>query len=118
MSKNKTTHDVVWATRVLAHPPAHRDPEWRARGACGPVYASTGQDWWFGPDDDDPGYTACTTIPADDAAKARRVCRGCPVRTECFLDAWESEEPYGIQGSFTPYQRTWLRNRLDAAKAA
>jgi WhiB family transcriptional regulator, redox-sensing transcriptional regulator len=117
MSKNKTAHDVAWAVRVLENPPAARDPEWATRGACGPVYASTGQDWWFGPDEDDPGFTG-TLIPAEDSAKARRVCRGCPVRAECFLYAWERPEEYGIWGSFTPYQRTWLRRRLNAAKAA
>jgi len=115
MSHEDTDLDRKWARRVLANPPAPSRVDWKAKGACGPVYRETGLDWWFGPDEDEASYTG-TQIPKSDADQARAVCRTCPVRAECLLDAFRTDDQHGIRGGLTPYQRTRLSNQM--AKAA
>lgn len=38
------------------------------------------------------------------AAKAKAVCRDCPVRTECLADTYE-EDVWTIRGGLTPLER-------------
>lgn len=116
MSETKTLLDMKWALAVMEHPPQDRNPDWWKAGACGPEYAENGTDPWYGPDVDEPGHRP-GNFPADLANKARKICRACPVKTECLLHAMETPENEGVWGGVTPYQRTRLRNQL-AAKAA
>lgn len=41
-------------------------------------------------------------------ARAKAVCRGCPVRAECAAHALASREPYGVWGGFTEAERLRL----------
>ena len=36
--------------------------------------------------------------------KAVQICKKCPVRRQCFMNAWSSEEFYGIAGGITEYE--------------
>ena len=90
--------------------------DFRDKGDCGPYYAETGFDAWYGPDEDDPDYGQ-TVIPKEYAKVARQICRACPVRLQCLTYAFENDERAGIWGGLTPYDRTRLKNQL-AANAA
>jgi WhiB family redox-sensing transcriptional regulator len=37
--------------------------------------------------------------------QAKRICRRCPVVTECLLHALSTREPWGIWGGLTPLER-------------
>jgi hypothetical protein len=113
MSDEQVAMDGRWAREVISNPPPRRQGNWKPLGACGPVFAETGEDVWFGPDQHDSG----TQIPKETADRARRVCRRCPVRAECLLAAMETDDQHGIWGGLTPYQRTRIKTD-QAAKAA
>jgi WhiB family redox-sensing transcriptional regulator len=88
--------------------------------------SSTTQDWASG--------GACRTSDPDalfvqGAAqnRAKAVCFGCPVRTECLADALDNRTEFGVWGGMTererrallrrrPNVRSWAR-MLDTAKA-
>jgi WhiB family redox-sensing transcriptional regulator len=64
---------------------------------------------------------ACDTADPDDlfvtgAAqnRAKAVCRGCPVRTECLSDALDNRVEFGVWGGMTERERrALLRRRPD-----
>ncbi|MCX3059586.1 WhiB family transcriptional regulator [Streptomyces beihaiensis] len=65
--------------------------DWRQQAAC----AGQDTDLWF------------STNPI----RARRICRGCPVRPECLYDALQTETPstaHGVRGGFTRTDRQSL----------
>ncbi len=82
--------------------------EWMARGAC----AAPGVDPnWFTVDE--TAQDAAAQI-----AKAKQVCRGCPVRLACRIHADETGE-YGVYNAETYSERArrlrrWERLRLPA----
>lgn len=43
------------------------------------------------------------------AARAKRICAGCPVREACLRWAMEQDEPDGVWGGLTPGERRALR---------
>ncbi|MEU9444473.1 WhiB family transcriptional regulator [Streptomyces sp. NPDC048304] len=44
--------------------------------------------------------------------RAKAVCLGCPVRTECLVDALDNREEWGVWGGMTERERrTLLRRR-------
>jgi WhiB family transcriptional regulator, redox-sensing transcriptional regulator len=43
------------------------------------------------------------------AARAKRICAGCPVRPACLADAMASRDGFGIRGGLTPNERQRLR---------
>ncbi|GLU47199.1 WhiB family transcriptional regulator [Nocardiopsis ansamitocini] len=43
--------------------------------------------------------------------RASRICRGCPVRTECLADALDNRVEFGIWGGTTERQRRALLRR-------
>jgi WhiB family transcriptional regulator, redox-sensing transcriptional regulator len=45
------------------------------------------------------------------AARAKRICAGCPVRPACLADAMASRDGFGIRGGLTPNERQRLRGR-------
>ena len=65
--------------------------------------------------------SACSTSDPDDlfvtgAAqnKAKAVCLGCPVRTECLADALDNRVEFGVWGGMTERERrALLRQRPD-----
>ncbi len=79
--------------------------------------------------------SACNTSNPDDlfvsgAAqnRAKAVCMGCPVRTECLSDALDNRVEFGVWGGMTERERRALLRRrpdvsswrrlLDSARAA
>lgn len=45
-------------------------------------------------------------------AKAKNICRQCPVAAECLMYAMQNGEIYGIWGSFSPKERATLKTLL------
>ncbi len=58
----------------------------------------------------------------DSPRPAKRICHGCPVRSECLADALARDERFGVWGGLTPRERRRLRTtpgrRAPAAVAA
>lgn len=46
--------------------------------------------------------------------EAKRICRGCPVRSECLAWALENDERFGIWGGATENDRRRLRSLRQA----
>ena len=67
--------------------------EWAGRGAC----ASTSADELF--------------VQGSAQNRAKAVCAGCPVRTECLADALDSRIEYGVWGGMTERERRALLKR-------
>lgn len=57
----------------------------------------------------DPGLFFPRTGSTDDAARARAVCRSCPVRAECLAESLVRPEQHGIWAGTNPGQRRSLR---------
>lgn len=49
------------------------------------------------------------------AAKAKKVCAGCPVRAQCLADAHETRDEHGVRGGLTAKERRAGRERPVAA---
>lgn len=89
---------------------AHWTQDWTARSAC----KTSDPDELF------------VSGAAQNRAKA--VCQGCPVRTECLSDALDNRVEFGVWGGMTERERRALLRRrpevgswrqlLDAARAA
>jgi len=43
---------------------------------------------------------------------AIRVCKGCPVRQQCLMWAYEIDDDWSVLGGMTPNQRKRLRTRV------
>lgn len=69
--------------------------DWRAQAACLGM---------------DPNIFHPESMQDENAWKARRVCRDCPVAEACLRDALETEDRFGIRGGLSPTQRTALKN--------
>ena len=77
------------------------------------IVLETQQDW--------TAKSACRTSDPDDlfvtgAAqnRAKAVCMGCPVRTECLSDALDNRVEFGVWGGMTERERrALLRRRPD-----
>jgi WhiB family redox-sensing transcriptional regulator len=48
----------------------------------------------------------------DDAALAKKICRGCPIRLQCLEFALDNNERYGVWGGLTERERGSLLRRL------
>jgi WhiB family transcriptional regulator, redox-sensing transcriptional regulator len=74
--------------------------DWRADGACAQR-------------DPDLFFPISSTGPAlEQIAKAKAICRGCPVQRPCLDFALEHDLGYGIWGGTTPQDRqAWRRRR-------
>ena len=68
-------------------------PRWMRNAAC----RGEGFDAWFPTDE-----------TAEEAAAARRVCAGCPVRSECLDYALVGRIRYGLWGGLFPRERSAL----------
>lgn len=73
------------------------------------------------PDDDWMREAVCTQTDVEaffpeggsSAALARRVCLGCPVRSDCLKWAMDTDERYGVLGGMTERERARLRNGIN-----
>ncbi|MGW6217959.1 WhiB family transcriptional regulator [Streptomyces sp. NPDC055109] len=50
-------------------------------------------------------------VQGAEQSRARRVCSGCPVRTECLAYALDNRIEYGVWGGMTERERRALLNR-------
>lgn len=80
---------------------AYQDDEWRADAACKPYPT----EWWFPPD----GNYAKNT------ARARSICKSCPVLEECRWAALRRNED-GIWGDTNIKERRLLRRAYNVQK--
>jgi WhiB family redox-sensing transcriptional regulator len=71
--------------------------DWARQAACAPHP----KEWWF-PDGDR------RTI-WHQSARAKTICKTCPVREECLAYALENDERYGIWGGTSQRERKRLR---------
>jgi WhiB family redox-sensing transcriptional regulator len=69
------------------------DEGWAARGAC----RSTDPDALF--------------VQGAEQNRAKLVCQGCPVRTECLADALDNRVEFGVWGGLTERERRALLRR-------
>ena len=73
---------------------------WRSEGAC----LAADPDLFF--------PAAADAEAAQETARARRICAGCPVKRQCLDYAMQTGEPTGIWGGTTPQERNAvLRHR-------
>jgi WhiB family redox-sensing transcriptional regulator len=50
-------------------------------------------------------------VPGAAQNRAKAVCRGCPVRSECLADALDNRTEFGIWGGMTERERRALLRR-------
>jgi WhiB family transcriptional regulator, redox-sensing transcriptional regulator len=81
---------------------ALREPTWQQRAACRGPMAKV-----FFPPSAPEGRAAREAREA----RAKAICRACPVRSECLDYAFEIREPHGIWGGLSESER---RVHLDA----
>ncbi|HEY2086986.1 MAG TPA: WhiB family transcriptional regulator [Mycobacterium sp.] len=81
-------------------PSSSDDEEWRHEAAC----ASVGGDFWF------PEKGGST-------AEAKKVCRTCPVVTECGEYALATQQRFGIWGNLSERERRHIANVRKRASA-
>ena len=69
--------------------------DWQLRGSCRGM---------------DPSifFPGAGSRRARDEPRAKAVCEGCPVLTQCRQYALDAAEPYGIWGGMTPLERALL----------
>ena len=73
----------------------HQFPgDWVSQGLCGQV----------DPELFYPGQRDCGN-------EAKRLCRSCPVQTQCLTWALDHNETHGIWGGYSPQQRKTMRRR-------
>lgn len=68
--------------------------DWRAAGLC----ARTDPDLWFSPG-------------AVEHREAKRICRDCPVRSQCLQYAMETPVDHGVWGGLTERERRRYRRQ-------
>lgn len=50
---------------------------------------------------------------SDSTSKARMLCQGCPVSSQCLAYALENDEQYGIWGGMTTPERRRLKRKMN-----
>ncbi|TQM85289.1 transcription factor WhiB [Saccharothrix saharensis] len=99
LTENPSAADEGWGPRlptaVVVRPPARTD-DWRARASCR---------------DEEPDQLF---VRGAEQRKAKLVCLGCPVRTECLAEALDNRIGFGVWGGMTERERrALLRRRPD-----
>uniref|UniRef100_UPI0038D0E084 WhiB family transcriptional regulator n=1 Tax=Kitasatospora indigofera TaxID=67307 RepID=UPI0038D0E084 len=68
-------------------------------------------------------YAACVSVPDDlfvegaEQNRAKAVCGGCPVRTECLAQALDHRIEHGVWGGMTERERRALLRRRPAVSS-
>ncbi|MDZ7914959.1 MAG: WhiB family transcriptional regulator [Rhodococcus sp. (in: high G+C Gram-positive bacteria)] len=75
--------------------PATSNWEWQLEAQCQSMPVSM-----FYPPQGLRGYTRTSSI-----SDAKKICAQCPVVSDCRSHALEANEPYGIWGGLTAYER-------------
>lgn len=78
-----------------------RADDWRDEGLCR---------------QSDPDQFFAKSTPA--VQKAKKICRGCPVREECMRFAVTNGEMFGVWGGLSQNELRLLRNRARQQKRA
>jgi WhiB family redox-sensing transcriptional regulator len=78
--------------------------DWRMHAACQPFDSEL-----FFPDR--------SAYKTNEVARAKAVCRQCPVREACLKSAMDNREKIGIWGGLTPEERAKLHRRNRRARA-
>ncbi len=73
------------------------EQDWRALGAC----SQTDPDLWF-------------AVGAMEHKQAKRICRECPVQTQCLAYAMDAPVDHGIWGGLTERERRRFRRQAGA----
>ncbi len=74
--------------------------DWQQQAAC----RGSGTSLFFHPENERG------TARENREAKAKQVCMGCPVQSECAAHALAAHEPYGVWGGLTETERTDMLN--------
>jgi WhiB family redox-sensing transcriptional regulator len=73
------------------------EQDWRALGAC----SKTDPDLWF-------------AVGAMEHKQAKRICRECPVQSQCLAYAMDAPVDHGIWGGLTERERRRFRRQAGA----
>ncbi len=95
MARTPTEAAVAAADPADPANPADQVADWRREAACLPH-------------DSELFFPARTAYRGDEVARAKAVCRRCPVREECLRAAMNGREKIGIWGGLTPAERARL----------
>jgi WhiB family transcriptional regulator, redox-sensing transcriptional regulator len=90
MSSSAHHHDLVGAVQLAS---TVWVADWAAQGAC----RSGDPDTLF--------------VQGAEQNRAKAVCMGCPVRTECLADALDNRVEFGVWGGMTERERRALLKR-------
>ncbi|MFI9845082.1 WhiB family transcriptional regulator [Nonomuraea sp. NPDC051941] len=82
---------------------------WRTRSACKDMHPNV----FYPPAPDEPKQKPAPgrKLPVYNEAKAKRICRGCPVRTECVDDALRRGDMSGMHGGLTEEEKVSERRK-------
>ena len=89
---------------MIIEPALVVDAAWRAQAAC----LRHPSILFFGHDDSEPNAERRSRED-----RAKEVCSGCVVRTECLDYALATREPYGIWGGLTELERRARLRRVN-----
>lgn len=73
------------------------EQDWRAMGSC----SKTDPDLWF-------------AVGAMEHKQAKRICRECPVQSQCLAYAMDEPVDHGIWGGLTERERRRFRRQAGA----
>lgn len=92
---------------LIAEPPrrVYPHPDWHAGAAC----AGMGDELFFGASPDER-----PTLKLSELARARAVCKGCPVAQACLTWAMDKPEKFGVWAGTSGRQRDRMRTAIDA----
>lgn len=97
---------------VYGHPTAGtglvRSPDWHRQARCW----SAGTDVFYG----DEVHDGRPVLRPKVLARARAICRGCPVSATCLTYALENDERYGVWAGTSGRNRDAMQARLRAGE--
>jgi WhiB family transcriptional regulator, redox-sensing transcriptional regulator len=82
--------------------PVEPDSTWMVFGAC----AGKPAEWFY-----DADLARMTERRLAGIARAKAICAGCPVRSDCLAYALTNREDFGVWGGFTADERRVIARR-------